>query len=302
MFITFKRIFKVGWKSFFQDGGAAAATIFIMVLTISLITSLFLLKGISLFLIEDLQEKVDISVYFKEDSQELDILNVQDELSKIPEVKSIKYVSKEQALQDFIQRHQQDSILMRSLEEVGRNPFLASLNVRAFEASEYQGISNFLEKSNFENLIEKVDYHQRKPVIERIFSLTAAIERFGIGLSIGLALLSFLVVFSTTRLAIINSKEEIKIQRLVGASNWFVRGPFLVQGTISGILATLICLLIFIFISWFLSPRVEIFFPGLTIWGYFTANFWILLLIQVATGIGLGVVSSTIAIRKYLKV
>jgi len=195
-----------------------------------------------------------------------------------------------------------DTKIMASLEEIGRNPFLASLNVRAFETIQYQAISNFFENPPFKNLVEKVDYYQRKPVIERIFFLTSTINRTGIFLSIVLAVVVILVTFNTIRLAIYNSGEEIKIQRLVGAPNWFIQGPFLVQGAISGIFATLICLAIFSLICWILSPKIEIFFPGLNIFQFFVSNFWTILLIQLATGVGLGVISSAIAIRKYLKV
>ncbi|TET84200.1 MAG: ABC transporter permease [Candidatus Nealsonbacteria bacterium] len=302
MFTLIKRIFKSGWLSFSRDGGLAAATCFIMLIPIFLVTSLFLLKDVSQFLISTVQEKADISVYFKESASEKDILKVEEEISKIPEVKNVNYVSKEEALESFVQRHKDDPILMESLEEVGGNPFLAALNIKAFQAQQYQAVANFFEAGTFENLIEKVDYYQRKPVIERIFALTSGMEKAGWIIAIVLAIVAILVAFNTIRLAILNQKEEIKVQRLVGASNWFIRGPFLVQGTISGIFATIICLLIFTLICWFLSPKIEILFSGLNIWRYFTGNFFTIVLIQLVTGIGLGVISSTIAIRKYLKV
>lgn len=302
MFTLIKRIFKSGWLSFSRDGGLAVATCFIMVMTISLATSLFLLKDVSQFLISTVQEKADISVYFKESASEEDVLEVKEEISKIPEVKNVKYVSREEALESFVQRHKDDPVLMESLEEVGGNPFLAALNIKAFQASQYQAVANFFEAGTFENLIEKVDYYQRKPVIEKIFALTSGMGKAGISLSIILAIVAILVAFNTIRLAILNQKEEIKVQRLVGASNWFIRGPFLVQGAISGTLAAVICLLIFTLICWFLSPKIEILFSGLNIWRYFTSNFFTIILIQLVTGIGLGVISSTIATRKYLKV
>jgi len=302
MFTLIKRIFKSGWLSFSRDGGLAAATCFIMLIPIFLATSLFLLKDVSQFLISTVQEKADISVYFKESVSEEDILKVEEEISKIPEVKNVNYVSKEEALESFVQRHKNDPVLMESLEEVGGNPFLAALNIKAFQASQYQTVANFFETGTFENLIEKVDYYQREPVIERIFALTSGMEKAGWIIAIVLAIVAILVAFNTIRLAILNQKEEIKVQRLVGASNWFIRGPFLVQGTISGIFAIIICLLIFTLICWFLSPKIEILFSGLNIWRYFTGNFFTIVLIQLVTGIGLGVISSTIAIRKYLKV
>ena len=302
MFTLIKRIFKSGWLSFSRDGSLAVATCFIMLIPIFLASSLFLLKDVSQFLISTIQEKADISVYFKESAPEEDILEVKEEISEIPEVKSVKYVSKAEALESFVQKHKDDPVLMESLEEVGGNPFLGALNIRAFEASQYQAVANFFETGTFENLIEKVDYYQRQPVIERIFALTSGMGKGGISLSIVLAIVAILVAFNTIRLAIINQKEEIKVQRLVGASNWFIRGPFLVQGAISGIFAVIICLLIFTLFCWFLSPKIEILFSGLNTWRYFTGNFFTIILIQLATGIGLGVISSTIAIRKYLKI
>ena len=302
MFISIKRIFKSGWLSFSRDGSLATATCLIMLIPIFLATSLFLLKDVSQFLISTVQEKADISVYFKESASEEDILRVEEEISKIPEVKNVKYVSKEEALESFVQRHKDDPVLMESLGEVGGNPFLAALNIKAFQAQQYQTVANFFEAGTFENLIEKVDYYQRKPVIERIFALTSGMGKAGISLSIVLAIAAILVAFNTIRLAILNQKEEIKVQRLVGASNWFIRGPFLVQGAISGTLAAIICLLIFTLICWFLSPKIEILFSDLNIWKYFTGNFFTIVLIQLVAGIGLGVISSTIAIRKYLKV
>ncbi len=301
MLITVKRIFRAGWINFIRDGGISAATIFILVMAIFLVSSLFLLKDASRFLITSLQEKADISVYFKENLSEEDILKVKDELSKIPEVKTIDYVSREKAKEIFIQRHQDNPVLMESLEEVS-NPFLASLNIKAFEANQYQAVVNFLENPTFKEMIEKVDYYQRKPLIERIFSLTSFFDKTGIILTLLLGIVAILVTFNTIRLAIYNSAEEIKIQRLVGASNWFIRGPFLVQGVISGIIATLICLAIFSLTCWLLSPKIEIFFAGLSLFKLFNKNFVTLLLIQISTGILLAVISSTIAIRRYLKV
>ena len=301
MFVAFRRIFKLGWQSFTRDGGLAAATVFILVIVIALVTSLFILKEVSQFLIASIQEKVDISVYFKERALETEILNIKEEISKIPEVKEVKYISKVKALEEFVERHKDEPVLMESLEEVG-NPFLASLNIKAWEASQYGVIANFLEHPVYEDLVEKVDYYQRKPVIEKIFVITSGMEKAGWMGAIILVVVAILVTFNTIRLAIYNFREEIKIQRLVGAGNWFIRGPFLVQGVISGISAALICLLIFSLISWGLSPKIEIFFPGLNIFQIFVSNFWTIVLIQLSTGILLGVISSTLAIRKYLKV
>ena len=302
MFTSLKRIIKSSWKSIFRDGGLVAANIFILVMTISAIASLLVFQDVSRFLIDNIQGKVDISVYFKFETAEEDILKVKDEIAEIPEVKGVDYVSKGEALKDFTERHKDNPVLMESLAEVGTNPFLASLNVKAFEASQYEAIASFLDQASFESIVEKVDYYQRRPVIERIYSLTSSLNRVGIIFSVILALIAMLVAFNTIRLAIYNSKEEIKIQRLVGASNWFIRGPFIVQGIICGFFAALICLVLFAGICWALDSRAEALFPGLGLWGFFVGSFWMIFLSQLAIGIGLGGVSSFFAVRRHLEV
>ncbi len=301
MFTSFRRICKSAWSGFSRDGSLIFANIFIIAMVISAITSLFLLKNVSQFLVSSLQEKVDISVYFKYETSEDEILKAKEEIVKAPEVKEVEYVSKEKALADFSEKHKDNPALMESLQEVGINPFLASLNIKSFAASQYEAVANFLDSANFKDLIEKVDYHERKPVIDRIFSLTSNLNITGIIFSIILAIVAMLVAFNTIRLAIYNSKEEIKIQRLVGASNWFIRGPFLVQGAISGFFAILVCISIFSLITLALDSKIETIFPGLNLFGLFISNFWMILLIQLATGIGLGIISSLIAIRRYLE-
>jgi cell division transport system permease protein len=296
-----KRIIKYGWKIFIRDWQIALTNVFILVMVILLISFLFLSREIGQILISFLKEKADISVYFKEEVPEEEILKFKEEILKIPEVKEVKYVSREEALKEFKERHKENPILMEALSEIGANPFLASLSIRAGEASHYEAIINFLNEKNSQ-FIEKVDYYQRKPLIERIFSLISNFERGGILLSAISILIAILVTFNTIRLAIINFGEEISIQRLVGASNWFIRGPFLVQGIFAGIFSALLSLLIVFLSCYFLSPKISILFKGLNLFEIFSSNLGTLILIQFFAGILLGTIPSLIAIRKFLKI
>ena len=298
----FKRIIKAGWKSFSRDGGLAIANIFILVMTLFLISSLFLLKDTSRFLISKIEEKADISVYFKDEISEEEIFAVKEKVAQIPEVKETEYVSREQALDSFVQKHKDDVDLMKALEEVGGNPFVASLNIQAWQASQYEAISKFFEKPEFQNMIEKIDYSERKPLIESIFGFTSTISKAGMFVAFILVIISILVTFNTIRLSILNFSQEISIQRLVGASNWFIRGPFIIQGIIYGFLAAVICFLFFGLLSWSFSSKIETLFPGLNILAIFVKNIWPILLVQVIGGMILGAISSLIALRKYLKV
>ncbi len=301
MFILLKRIFHSAWISFQRNSTLSLATIFILVIIIILITGLFIFQKSAEFLIAQIQEKVDVSVYFKENVSESEILKIREELVNLPQVKSIDYISSEEAERRFIEKYKDDPILMASLEEIG-SPFLAHLDIKVFAAGQFEIIEDFLKRGPYQDLIFETDYFQRKAMIERIFALTADIYHFGIILILILGLVGILVAFNTIRLAIYNQKEEIGIMRLVGASNWFIRGPFLIQGFISGIFSFLIALLITLAICYFLSPKIEALFAGLDIFAFFVDNFWTILLIQTTTGLGLGMISSLIAIRKYLEV
>jgi cell division transport system permease protein len=299
MIAQLKRTIKYGFKIIVRDGEIFLTSVSVLFIVISLISFLFLFRETSKFLIESLKEKADISVYFKENVSEEEILKLKDEISANSQLR-VDFVSKEEALKEFKERHKENSILMEALDEVGKNPFLASLSIKAKETSQYEEIISFLKEK--EPLIEKIDYYQRKPLIERIFTLSSNLEKWGIGISLVLIFISLFVVFNTTRLSIINFKEEISIQRLVGAPNWFIRGPFLVQGVFAGILSAFLSFLILFLVCHLISSKVEILFEGLSLLEIFFSKIWILVLIQFLSGVILGTVPTLIAIRRFLKI
>jgi len=299
MILQLKRTIKYGLKTITRDGEIFLTSVSILFIAISLISFLFIFKKTSQFLISSLKEKADVSVYFKEDIPEEEILKIKEEISKNPEFK-VDFISREEALKEFEKRHKENPILMEALKEIGENPFLASLSIKAKEPVKYEELLSFLKEK--EEIIEKIDYSERKPLIERIFSLSRNLEKGGILISLILVLISVFVVFNTTRLSINNFKEEISIQKLVGASNWFIRGPFLVQGLFAGILSALFSLLTVFLTSYFLSPKLSVLFEGLNLFEIFSSNLGILILIQFFAGILLGTIPTLIAIRRFLKI
>ena len=131
-----------------------------LTVTTLMVTGIFFVQGVSDFLVKELQAKIDVTAYFKEEVQEADILSVKDELLKDTEnVKGIEYISKEQALETFLATHDEDEVFLNALNEVGGNPFLSSLNISTFgKPMEYENISRVLAQENFSSFIEKVDY------------------------------------------------------------------------------------------------------------------------------------------------
>ncbi|MEK7664629.1 MAG: permease-like cell division protein FtsX [Patescibacteria group bacterium] len=304
MLTNFKRIFKFAINDFSRNKGISVAAVFVLIVTIMLATSLLFFQAATNFLILQIQEKIDITAYFREDVEEEDILKARDEILKIsPDIKNVEYVSKDQAMQIFTENHKNDDVFLKALEEVGTNPFLPSLNIKTSgDPAQYQEIANILQASEFGEIIDRVDFSQKKNTIEKIFSITSNVNNSGLLLSLILVIVAVLVVFSTIKLAIDGSKEEIGTMKIVGASNWFIRGPFIVQGAIYGFLAFLVCILISFLLTYFINQKLEAVLPGFNIFNYFLNNFWFFALIQLIFGVGLGVSSSFIVVRRYLNV
>jgi len=301
MITSFKRIIIAGWQHFVRNSSSSLATIFVILTMTLLVAVLFLVKGAAGFAINSLQEKVDISVYFNQDTSEEEIFRIKDEISGLREVKTVNYVSREEALSQFMARYKNNQVVLESLSEVG-NPLLSSLSIRAIESGNYRNIVNFLANENYEDIINKVDYYEREAIINRIFNIINDINRFGlIGIAI-IALFAVLITFNTIRLAIYDSRNEIGIMRLVGASNLFIHGPFLLQGAIAGFFAFSISILIVTVIAYFATPKIESVLSGFILFNYLGSNFITIFVVQLSLAIGLGVLGSVVAVRKYLRV
>lgn len=297
-----KRVFKSGIVSFWRNRWISTATILIMVITLSLITSLFLVSVVADSILKDLEEKVDISVYFKLDTPENEILKIKTELEGISDVKGVEYVSRDAALAKFEESHQNNPLIIKSLQELGENPLEASLNIKAKVIDEYETVASFLESPRFSGYVDTVNYRQNQKVIEKLSSILSAIRKSVLIAILVLGFIAVLVTFNTIRLTIYSMREEISVMRLVGASNWYIRGPFIVEGVLHGVIASILTTIFFYPLILFMSPKVSAFLAGIDLLGYFNSNFWNIFFIQTLVGVFLGVVSSLIAMRRYLRV
>lgn len=301
MWLSFKRILKSGFINFWRNGWVSVATVLVMVITLSAVSSLVFGKAILNTVLGNLQDKVDVTVYFKTDADESGILALRESLSKLDEVKDVDYVSREEALAAFEERHSQNSLIIQSLEELGANPLGASLNVKAKDPAQYESVARFLEAGVF-SVVDKINYRQNKVVIDRLANILQSSRKLGAGMSVVLALVAFLVAFNTIRLAIYTNKEEIKIMRLVGASNRYIRSPFVIEGFIHGLVSAVITILLFYPLTFWLGPLSERFFGGINVFHYYLANFFQIFIVLTTVGIVLGGLSGWIAVRRYLRV
>lgn len=273
-----------------------------MALVLMLFSGLMVVNFLSSTIIGSLEDKVDISVYFKNEASEGEIREVRQQLENFGSVARVEYISRDQALEDFKQRHAGDALIQESLAELEDNPLQASLNVKATDSSKYPSIVEFLEANKFRSLVDKINFYENEQVIKRVQSISNGMRNWGFLATMVLAVVAVLVTFNTIRLTIYNQRQEIEIMRLVGGSNWHIKAPYLVEGGLYGALAAAITIVIFYPVTYFVSPKVESLMPDVSLLGYFVSNGFQYIFLVAFVGILLGVASSFIAIRRFLKV
>ncbi len=307
MMTTFKRILVNGARSFMRSGSVSFATVLIMTVTLSIVALLVFLSAVLTHTLASIRDKVDVNVYFVTTAAESDIVAYQRRLSEIPEVERVTYTSREEALQAFKERHESDALVLQALEELGDNPLGASLAIKAQDPSEYGAIADFLTNtpatdSSGASLIDRVNYFQNKTIIDRLTAAIDATERAGVIVVILFAFASATIAFATVRLAIYTARDEIGVMRLMGASNMFIRGPFIVAGVIAGLAAALIVLFLFYPIAWYAGSALSSWLGGFNLFTYYIEQFARFFLIIVGSGILLGGLASYFAVRRYLRI
>lgn len=302
MIILLSRVFKYGFQNFVRNALLSTATIAVMVLTLAVVVSLFLFGAGARTAITSFQDKIDISVYFKPEADEAQILMVQKSLEELSEVNQVEYISREVAMEKFREKHKDDEAIIKSLDELGENPLFASLNVKAKETESYASIAAFIESEISSEIIDKVNYSQNQIVIDRLSKIVNTLKIGGWIMAIIFGVVAFLVAFNTIRLAIFSNRESIEIMRLVGSSNSLIRGPYIVEGVIHGFIAAVITTIIFIPVVYILNSYFGVLVPMFSLKSYFWSQFFVLFGLQILVGMVIGIISGLIAMRKYLKV
>ena len=301
MFTSLKRIFKSGVLNFKRNLWLSIATIAITSIALFIFLSLMLFNFFTGEIIKIIENQIDLSIFFKNEVVEEDIIKTRDIISQLPQVAQVNYISKEQALEEFQSRHSEDEVINRALEELGDNPLQASLEIKAKDSSQYQEIVNFIETSDISNNISKVNFTENKLIIDRLNQITRTVERIGLILTIIFAGLTILIAFNFIRVSIYSFREEINIMRLVGASRSFIRGPFIVSGLITSIIAAITVFLIFWLLAYLGSPYVNSFVPEINFYAFFVQNWFKLFAFEFLAGIVLVLISTFLATSKYLK-
>ena len=304
--ITQIRILKSGAQNFLRNLTLGIAAIAVMVITLTIILFSLVTNATFANTIQQITDKIDISVYLNDTVKPAEREKLMADLRALPNAKEVTYRSKDDALAIYKEQNKDNPDLLLAISQTD-NPLPATINIKPIDPNKIDDIKQYLEKPEIKaQQSDETSYSgDRKDAIDKISSATSFFRKAGIAGVIVFAMVSMLIIFNTIRMAIFNRRDELTIMRLLGASNWYIRGPFVVETVIYGVVSALISVFLLNALFTISASAFNANSLGLLDINfanrYFHRNFWTILFGQLAIGIIIGAASSIIATRRYLK-
>lgn len=287
------KFLKTAWKNIRRSPYQAFAAILIMTLTFLAVSFFaFLLVGSSQ-IINYFESKPQVTAFFTNEAKQSDINALENTLLKTGKTASIKFVSKEGALKIYKEQNKNDPLL---LELVTADVLPASFEISAVKIEDLGPISDMLKKSS---IVSEVIY--QKDVVSTLTSWTSAIRKIGISLIVLLSLVSVFIMVTIIGIKISQKKEDIEIMKLIGATSWYIRWPFIAEGVAYGIIGSVIGWFIATGALLYATPFLESFLKGIPVLPVSYTSLLILLGLEIMFAIFLGIISSFLAVFRYLK-
>jgi cell division transport system permease protein len=305
--LTFVRMCRYGINNFSRNAWLTVAATAVMTVTLLIVFTTLVARNILTDTLVSLTEKVDMSIYLKNDTTPEAAAQIKNDLEKLPSVTQVQYVTPEQARDNYAEEHKDDPQVLSALNEANNN-FWGILHIKVKDINNTSELSKFVANNSY--LKKHIDPEKepsfaggRKTAIVSIARGVSFADKLGLVANVIFIVISTLIVFNTIRMAIFNRKEEIQMMKLIGADRGFIRGPFVVEAIVYGFIAAVIAtgfggVLLYASRDKLESygiavgPTVEI----VTIYG------GVVLLGMILLGALIGVVSSLLATRKYLKI
>ena len=305
IFLSLSRIIKFSLQNFCRNIWLSIVTITIIVLTLFSVTSLVFVNAVMNEAIGLVKSKVDVSVYFKPEATEEQIAQVAQSLLNLPYVTAVTHVTKSEALAKLREQYKGSPLILESLKELTDNPLGDTLIVNTAETSDYQKVIDLLNATpQFALLVDNQSFDDNSYVIEKLEQISGQLERIGLGVTVFFGLISLLVIVNTIRIAIYTHRDEIGIMKLVGASNSFVRGPFLGEAILYAALGSAITFSLAYMVATFSDPYVV----GLlgpvdfTLLSYLNQHVLYIFGGELLGIIVISMFATTLALRRYMRV
>lgn len=292
--------------NFIRNAWLGVAAMAVMVITLTIILFSIIANATFANTVQQITDKIDISVYLKDDVNKKTTEDLVNKLKELDNVKSINYVTKDQALENYKKQNANNLDLLLAISQTD-NPLPATIQIKPRDPNKIESIKNFLEKKEIKDLqSDETSYSgDRKDAIDKITSATVFFQKVGIVGVLVFAFISMLIIFNTIQMAIFNRRDEITIMRLLGASTNFIRGPFIVESIIYGIVSGVFSIVIVHSVFTVTARTFEASSLGLLDINfsnqYFAQHYWAFVGLQLGVGVLIGSLSSTIATRRYLK-
>ncbi len=305
MFTSASRALTFALRNFWRNFWLSLITVSMLTLTLLSVNVLLVLNHVTQKAVEAVEDRIEVSVYFKPEMSQDRLVSAAASLRLLSQVRDVEVVTAAQALDRFTRRHAGEDAILKSLEEVDRNPFGPSLVVKARSAADFPFILDALKNPQFQNDIREKDFGNYSQIIERIRSITDRARLFGMGIAVLFLLIAVMIVFNTVRIGMVIHREEIGIMKLVGATDRFVKSPFLIEAVLYSLLATMMVAALVLPSIAILEPKFDLFMGadhrtglvqvfrqnGLSIFGG-----------QFLSMALLNVIATSLAMRKHLRV
>lgn len=304
MLATTKRIVTFAFQDFFRNFWLSIVTLTIVVLALVSINLLVIFNIVTKYAIASIEETIDVTVYFKPDVSEVQVLQVQTYLESLPHVESVRYINRDEALAAFRKKHESNEKIIKSLDEIQTNPLGASLIIKAETTEAYPAIIERLSEDQYNRLIDDRAFDDHRLIIGKVTSITNKINTGAATVALIFTAISVLIIFNTIRVAIYTHRDEIRAMKLVGATDMFVRAPFLLEALIFSTLAMLITLAIIFPFLGFIQPYLSdlLISPEYNIVQEFSARAVTIFGLQYLGIVIISLASSSFAVGKYVRV
>ncbi len=303
--ITLLRIIKTGFRNFFRNAWLSTAATAVMTVTLSLVAISYIANAALTSAIQEVVNKIDISVYLNDANTPEQNQAFKSKLENAENVKAVLFITKSDALKEFRSQRTDNPKLLEGISETD-NPLPASFQIKAEDPNKIDGIITIVNQAEFKPLLapkNAISYSgKRKATIDKIISTSNFLRASGVIASVIFVIISTLIIFNTIRMAIFTRREEIEIMKLVGATGWFIRGPFIFEAILYGVIAAVFALIFLYTVVLAGAPRISSYIPEITaIIAYMKSHVALVALIELAIGVAIGAGSSLVALKRYLR-
>ncbi len=297
------QFFKLARQNFFRNFWLTLTSIIIMILMLFSLTMIYTFNVLGQKILVSFKDKMDLGIYLEQNINQNQLALLRTDLENMSEIKEINYLSPQESLEQFKEKHQDDPLILKSLEELNKNPLGGVITLKFYQPEDYQKVINLINQPSYQSLVQEQNFYDYENLIESFQKINQKITESGLFLSTLFALIAILVIFTTIKLGAISRQKEIKIMRLVGASAWTIRGPFLIEGSLYAFSSWLINSGLVIGLAYLTQPQLNKFLQvDFNLFTYFVNQaffFWGALLLF---SLIISLIGSSLAIKKYLKI